>query len=128
MLKADFEKYLELRRKLDKMVWEIECLENSILRSPSPGERVQVSNVKSFEIAMVKFVDLKVEYSALCKLAIDERLRIEGIIDAITNSRQRELLWYRYIAGMKWNEICERLGCCQAEVHRIFSNALKCYG
>ena len=49
---------------------------------------------------------------------------IEMRIRAMENSDEQEVLRYRYISGMKWDAITEKMGYSWRQIHRIHSSAL----
>lgn len=53
-----------------------------------------------------------------------EQLAIERAIDAL-ESKARTLIRFRYIDGLKWEEVCEKLHYEWAQTHIIHSEALK---
>lgn len=56
--------------------------------------------------------------------ALSLHAEIEGNIIEVPDELERSLLRYRYIAGMKWEEICVKMGYSWKQVHRIHSSAL----
>ena len=53
------------------------------------------------------------------------RNRIIDIIDNISDSQSRRLLWMRYIEGMKWENICVELDRTWNWVHILHGQALE---
>ena len=51
--------------------------------------------------------------------------KIEKGIRAMKNADEQDVLRYRYIKGMKWDTIAEKLGYGWTQIHRIHSSALK---
>nr|WP_304058360.1 hypothetical protein [Enterocloster clostridioformis] len=51
--------------------------------------------------------------------------RVENCIETLENEREKMLLTYRYIRGLKWEEICVKMGYKWSQVHRIHAMALK---
>lgn len=50
---------------------------------------------------------------------------ITARIDALTDEREREVLHYYYIMGLKWEEVCDKMGYSWRQTHYIHSSALK---
>lgn len=50
---------------------------------------------------------------------------IKRKIDVMENDDQKDILNYRYIQCLKWEEICLKMGWCWSHTHRIHSLALK---
>lgn len=51
--------------------------------------------------------------------------RARNCIEALGNEREKMLLTYRYIRGLKWEEICVKMDYKWRQVHRIHAMALK---
>lgn len=52
------------------------------------------------------------------------RERIEGDINRLKDEDEKAVLRYRYIQGLKWEDVCERIGFSWNHTHKIHSNAL----
>ncbi|MBS5631272.1 MAG: hypothetical protein KHX45_20720 [Clostridiales bacterium] len=51
--------------------------------------------------------------------------RVRSCIESLEDERGKMLLTYRYIRGLKWEEICVRMDYKWRQVHRIHAMALK---
>ncbi len=51
--------------------------------------------------------------------------KVQEAIEAMENDREKELLTYRYLQGMKWEEIAVKMGYSWQHVHKIHASALK---
>lgn len=49
---------------------------------------------------------------------------IESEIDVLSDGRERSVLRYRYVNGLKWEEICMKMPCSWDTVHRWHRNGL----
>lgn len=59
-------------------------------------------------------------YSRIC--AFQE---VQKRIEAMEDEREKDLLTYRYLKGLKWEEICVRMDYKWRQVHRIHAMAIK---
>lgn len=59
-------------------------------------------------------------YSRIC--AFQE---VQKRIEAMEDEREKDLLTYRYLKGLKWEEICVRMDYKWRQVHRIHATAIK---
>ena len=59
-------------------------------------------------------------YSRIC--AFQE---VQKRIEAMEDEREKDLLTYRYIRGMKWEKICTEMKHSWQHIHRIHAKALK---
>lgn len=63
---------------------------------------------------------IKARYRRVCAFE-----RVRECIEAMDNEREKTLLTYRYLRGMRWTAICEKMGNSWQHVHRIHASALK---
>lgn len=68
---------------------------------------------------------------ALERSLISERCRrvkcyteITEALEGIKNENEKDVLFYRYIKGMEWWEIAEKMNCCERQVYRFHGKAL----
>lgn len=62
---------------------------------------------------------LKARYRRIRQLkAVTDR------IEALNDQREKDVLTYRYVLGLEWEEICTKLGYSWKHTHRIHANAL----
>lgn len=66
-----------------------------------------------------------------CKISEAKRKRdvelkkIESIIDRLENANEREVMTYRYIRSMSWEQICVKIDKKWTQVHRYHAKALE---
>lgn len=63
---------------------------------------------------------LKARYKRIQKLK-----GIKDRIECLENENEKDVLMYRYIRGMKWEDISVRMGYSWKQIHRFHSNALE---
>ena len=68
--------------------------------------------------------DLVDQYCAKLDELAAEQMQIEQAIESL-QPRERELIRYRYIEGLSWEEICVRMSYSWRQTHRIHANALQ---
>lgn len=56
---------------------------------------------------------------------IRRRISVKRKIDSIEDDDEREVLWLRYIKGLKWEEVAVEMNYSWRRTHDIHSNALK---
>ena len=54
-----------------------------------------------------------------------QRLYIENCINMLDNTTQRMIMRYRYIEGLRWEEVCVKMNYGWRQTHRLHTNALK---
>ena len=75
------------------------------------------------ELMVARHVELQERYEAKLAEMTREMLLIEEAIDALEPTA-RMLLRYRYLDGLKWEEVCVRMNYSWMQTHRIHANAL----
>ncbi len=55
---------------------------------------------------------------------ITERTRLEDLIDMLDDPLERAVMRYKYIEGLKWEEVCSKICYEWSQTHRIHKNAL----
>lgn len=73
---------------------------------------------------MVKVEELQEQLNRKLDECIRIEIQIRTDIDRMEDDRERDLLRLRYIDGMTWEMIAERMGCAVRHVHRIHGRAL----
>lgn len=51
--------------------------------------------------------------------------RVQTAIEAVEDEAEKDLLTYRYLRGMKWEEIAVKMGYTWQHIHKIHAKALK---
>ena len=72
----------------------------------------------------IRHIELQQLYQAKLEELAAEQLAIEAAIESLDETG-RLLLRYRYIEGLKWEEVCVKMGYCWTQVHEHHSRALK---
>ena len=109
----------QLRRQLDELEAtlyypKIQRL-NDMPSSPSKEN--------TLELMVARHVELQERYEAKIAEMTKEMLLIDAAIDAL-DPTARMLLRYRYLDGLKWEEVCVRMNYSWMQTHRIHANAL----
>ena len=109
----------QLRRQLDELEAtlyypKIQRL-NDMPSSPSKEN--------TLELMVARHIELQERYEAKIAEMTKEMMLIEEAIDAL-DPTARMLLRYRYLDGLKWEEVCVRMNYSWMQTHRIHANAL----
>lgn len=51
--------------------------------------------------------------------------QVQRAIEKMTDTKEKTLLTYRYLRGLKWEKICEKMKHSWQHIHRIHASALK---
>ena len=109
----------QLRRQLDEL--EATLYYPKIQRLN--GMPSSPSKENTLELMVARHVELQERYEAKIAEMTKEMLLIEAAIDALEPTA-RMLLRYRYLDGLKWEEVCVRMNYSWMQTHRIHANAL----
>lgn len=74
---------------------------------------------------VAKLDELKSELIRQAQKCIDTRREIVGKIEEMQDETEKLLLRYRYIRGLKWEDIALKMDYSWKQVHRIHAKALK---
>lgn len=90
--------------------------------APGGGSRQERASDKRSESNLQRLVDF---YTRKKEALAAEQLAIETAIGSLEDSELRQLMRYKYIDGMKWEEVCLAIGYEWAQTHRKHAKALK---
>lgn len=127
MTKERLRAYGAIKRESEQLRQKIEAVEAALYgpkiqkltgmpSNPSPGNAMEDLAAKHLEL-------LELYGGKMMELAA-EQLAIEEAINAL-DSTSRMLLRYRYIDGLKWEEVCVKMGYSWTQTHYIHGEALK---
>lgn len=68
--------------------------------------------------------ELRAKYAQKCEQLANKLLRIEQVIEKL-NSTERMILRLRYINGLSWLSVCDRVHYSWQQTHRIHARALR---
>ena len=109
----------QLRRQLDEL--EATLYYPKIQRlSDMPSTS---SKENTLELMVARHLELQDKYEAKLAEMTAEMLRIEETIEKL-DPTARMLFRYRYLDGLKWEEVCVRMNYSWMQTHRIHTNAL----
>ena len=114
-IQQKFEQVEDLRSMLGKITATVSDL-------PMGGGSIY----KGGDLALInKIVDLENEINRDVDRLIDLKRHISGIIEAVEDPRERELLVYRYLQGKTFEEIAFKMHYHWNWIHKLHSQALE---
>ena len=72
-----------------------------------------------------KIQEKEIKYLAKLDVILNEEKDIEKVIDTLKDIRERTIMRYRYISGLKWEEVCVKAHYSWKHTHRLHSEALR---
>lgn len=119
--------YQDVKREKEQLQHQLEELE-AVLMQPRVQRLTDMPRnpVKGNpqEDMMVRHLELQELYSENLAELTEKQLSVEKLIEGLP-PRLRTLMRYRYIDGLKWEEICVKMGYCWRQIHRLHSDALQ---
>ena len=113
---------LEVKTKME----ELDRLNNSFLKSPSLKEiNVQESKVSIKDDAYVKIINLNDYINDKVDKLIELKYQLIQAIEQLDNSRERTIIWMKYISSKSWDEIAEELQISKTTLFMLHDEAVK---
>lgn len=117
-----YEKAVRQLKRIEMEIQEIRL--NRIYPSIAIDGMTHASNSRDLS----EYIVLLEKEERKCKRAqykkFEKCKEIKNKIEQLKNEDEKDVLFYRYIKLMKWEEICNELQCSWRQVHRIHSKAL----
>lgn len=110
----------QLRRQLDEI--EAALYYPKVQRLTDMPSAPSHGNLQ--EDMALRHIELQQLYQAKLEELAAEQLAIEEAIESLDETH-RLLLRYRYIEGLKWEEVCVKMGYSWTQTHEHHSRALK---
>ena len=76
-------------------------------------------------VILGKIQEKEIRYLAKLNIILSEEKEIEKVIDSLKDARERTVMRYRYISGLKWEEVCVKAHYSWKHTHRLHSEALR---
>lgn len=113
---------LEVKTKME----ELDRLNNSFLKSPSLKEvNVQESKVGLKDDAYVKLISLSEYIDQRVDNLIDLKYQLIKAIEQLDDSKERTIIWMKYISSKNWDEIAEELQISKTTLFTLHDEAVK---
>ena len=113
---------LEIKTKIE----ELDRLNNSFLKSPSLKEvNVQESKVGLKDDAYVKIINLNDYIKEKVDNLIDLKYQLIKAIEQLDDSKERTIIWMKYISSKNWDDIAEELKISKTTLFILHDEAVK---
>lgn len=113
---------LEVKTKME----ELDRLNNSFLKSPSLKEiNVQESKAGLKDDAYVKIINLSDYIDETVDKLVDLKYQLIQAIEQLDDSRERTIIWMKYISSKSWGEIAEELQISKTTLFILHDEAIK---
>jgi hypothetical protein len=119
--------YLDAQREINAKLDKIRRLREQackVTQALNP-DKVQSSQDNRIERVMAQIADMSVEIEQDVKLLRDKQKAVTEAIREVTDSKQRIVLYRRYINGEKWEEIAVNMHLDYRWILRVHGKALE---
>lgn len=127
MTKERLRKYRSIKKECEQLRQKLEELEAALyypkIQRLTDMPTAHMEGNPQEELA-IYHIELQSLYVAKIAELAAEQLAIEQAIDSL-DSRERQLLRYRYIDGLKWEEVCEVMNYSWTQTHEYHGRALQ---
>lgn len=126
-IKRRLNRYRDLLTERDQLVEELQRVE-ALMASPTSqnldGMPRSGSNSSSpVERIVIKHIDLEDRYRAQIARMMKEQKAIEVLIEGLEPT-ERRLTRFRYIDGLSWDAVCDKMNYSWRQTHRIHGRML----
>lgn len=119
-------RYRRLNQRIDRLLeeqgrWREKAMRITPVLSPVPGGGGSGSPI---ERPMDKVLEIDAEINREIDALIDLRRDIQGAIEKVPDENLQLLLTYRYINGLSFERIAEKMNYCERQIYRKHEEAL----
>lgn len=128
MTKERLRNYQNIKREREQLKHQLEEIEAALYYpkiqrlTDMPGGGRKEGNPQ--EDLAIHHIELQERYNAKLEELAAEQLAIEQAIETL-DPTERMLLRYRYIDGLKWEEVCVKIGYSWVQTHEHHGRALR---
>ena len=123
--KAVLLEYQAIERRIKRLQSEKQgWLEKATAVSPNLSDMPKSGGTDKIQNAVCRIADIEQKINREIDRQIDLRERIEAAICAIPDGRLRDLMRYRYIDGMTWEQIAVEMHYSYVHICRMHGQAL----
>ena len=74
---------------------------------------------------VTRFIEATEKVTAAVEKVTDEYIYIESCINQLEDPDERRILKWRYLSGLRWEKVCDKVGLQWAQTHRKHQDALR---
>ena len=109
----------QLKDELDSLYIMLKSPAITGMPSAHPADKDKIGSV------VAKIEEKEARYLGKLNVIYDEEKEIEKAIESLKDARERTVMRYRYISGLKWEEICVKAHYSWQHIHGLHADALK---
>ena len=128
MTKERLRNYQDLKREYEQLRQQLEEIEAKLYYpkihqlTDIPGAGQKHGNPQ--EVLTIRYIELQECYRAKMEELAAKQLAVESAFEGLDPDK-RMLMRYRYIDGLKWDEVCARMNYGWTQIHYHHGEALK---
>ena len=117
--------YQAIERRIKRLLDEKRgWMEKATAVTPVLSDMPKGGGTDKIQNAVCRIADIEADIDRQIDRQIDLRERIETAICAIPDGRLRDLMWYRYIDGLTWEQIAVTMHYSYVHICRMHGQAL----
>lgn len=127
MTKERLRKYQDIKKEREQLRHQLEEIEAALYYPKAQrltGMPSHHAEGNPQETLAIHHIELQEKYNAKLEELAAEQLAIENAIESL-DEVDRMLLRYRYIDGLKWEEVCVKIGYSWTQTHEHHGRALR---
>jgi len=124
--KAILMRYIGTERRIARLLdekkrWE----EKAEAISPVYSDMPKAGGCDKIQNAVCQIVDLEQDLNREIDAQVDLRRRIEAAVNQLEDEKLRDIVRYKYIDGMTWEQVSESIGLDERWVRRLHTRAIR---
>lgn len=124
--KAILMKYQDIERRINRLLdekkrWE----EKATSVSPVYSDMPKGGTPDKVQTAVCRIIELEQDIDREIDAQIDLRVKIEAAVFGMQDEKLRDVIRYRYIDGMKWEEVAVTMHYSYMQICRFHGRALR---
>lgn len=110
--------------RIDDEVTELRELAASVKAMDYSGMPHGSGNQKDLSDELARIDTLEKRLDQEREKCVESYISIENLIKSVKNEDENDVLFYRYVKGLRWWEIAEKMDCSEQWVHKLHGRAL----
>lgn len=112
-------------KEAQRLALELDAVRDARPKSPKLTGMPRSGNGASLDLQMEIIESAEKRFDKAREIALERLAELEDVIDELDNFEFKMVLYLRYIYGLKWMDVAERMHYGERTVRRIHSKALE---
>lgn len=119
-----YRKAIRRIRRVDEELEELQELAKSVKATDYSGMPHGGGTSKDLSDELARIDSLKRKLEREKEQVVESYISIEKCIGDVEDEEENDVLFYRYVKGLRWWEIAEKMECTERWVHKLHGRAL----